>query len=363
MNRRLMQCVGVAVTLVMWCGPMAAAELQEASPKKKSAKAENAAKPTPKAKATEPALEFPPRLPDGAKSVSDSSREFLEPLEPLLDGVSIAKTPPTVDFAYFPGQTYPGRPWSNWGDSSFANGKYYTAIGDHLAPQGNAFVFEYDPKAKSFRQLLDLRKLLALPDGHYTPGKIHSRVDLGQDGWLYCSTHRGSTNATTDANHYEGDWIVRCHPETAKAEIVARGPLGKRCIPNGTLDPQRMIFYGGTAPGNTGDNAEVMFFAYDVRQHKLLYSGSDGPQRYMIFAASTGRIYYTPGLTDGPLMRFDPATDVARIAVKTVSVSGADRVGGRAWSGSGGVARIRGGDVLGSDRPLRLLRSRSSRRR
>src|SRR5262249_33861536 len=102
-----------------------------------------------------------------------------------------------------------------------------------------------------------------------------------------------------------------CHPETAKAEIVARGPLGKRCIPNGTLDPRRLIFYGGTAPGHTRDNAQVMFFAYDGRQHKLLYSSSDGPPPYMIFAPSTGRIYYTPGLSDGPLMRFDPATGQA----------------------------------------------------
>jgi hypothetical protein len=33
----------------------------------------------------------------------------------------------------------------------------------------------------------------------------------------------------------------------------------------------------------------------------------DGPGRYMIFAKSTGRVYYTPGTSDGPLMRYDPA--------------------------------------------------------
>ena len=66
-------------------------------------------------------------------------------IQSLLAGVEVATHAPTVDFLYYPGQTYAGNPWSNWGDSSFAKGKYYSAIGDHLAPQGNAYVFEYDP--------------------------------------------------------------------------------------------------------------------------------------------------------------------------------------------------------------------------
>ena len=67
-----------------------------------------------------------------------------------------------IDFAYFPGQSYAGNPWSAWGDSTFADGKYYASLGDHRAPAGTAFVYEYDPAKKSFRQLIDLQKLLAL---------------------------------------------------------------------------------------------------------------------------------------------------------------------------------------------------------
>src|SRR4029450_12988402 len=231
------------------------------------------------------------------------------------DGIAVAKTPPSIDFAYFPGQTYEGNPWSNWGDSSAAPGKYYTAIGDHRAPAGNAFVFEYDAAGKSFRKLLDLKALLNRPAGHYSPAKIHSRVDLGSDGWLYCSTHRGSTKVTTDEYHYQGDWIVRCHPQTGKSEIVVQGPVPKHCIPNGTLDPDRLIFYGGTAPGTGGEDEGVQFFAYDCKNHKLLYAGPDGPARYMLFARSTGRVYYVPGKGETPLMRFDPATDKAPVKI------------------------------------------------
>jgi hypothetical protein len=258
-------------------------------------------------------ITFPPRLPDGKDVVTDRSDDFLKPPATLREGVAVAKTAPTVDFLYFPGQTYPGNPWSAWGDSLFAAGKYYTAVGDHLAPAGTGLVFEYDPEKKSLRQLVDVRKLLDLPEGHYTPGKIHSRLDLGDDGWLYFSTHRGSTRTTTDQFHYKGDWIVRVHPGTGKAEVVVQGPVPKHCIPCGSLDPKRLIFYGGTAPGTGGENEGIHFFAYDVQAKKVLYDGLDGPSRYIALAKSTGRVYYTAG-EGGPLMRFDP--DNSRPPVK-----------------------------------------------
>lgn len=273
----------------------------------RAAQKQAAKKAAKKAKVTEPGVNFPPELLGGVATVTDTADEFLKPPIPLRDGATVAKTPPTVDFAFFPGQTYEGKPWSNWGDSTAGAGKYYTAIGDHLALAGNAFVFEYDAAAKSFRKLLDLKALLKLPEGHYAPAKIHSRVDLGRDGWLYCSTHRGSTRVTTDEYHYQGDWIVRCHPGSGAAEVVVHAPVPKHCIPNGTLDQERLIFYGGTAPGDRADGEGVQFFAYDCQNRKLLYAGPDGPARYMILAQSTGRVYYVPGKDETPLMRFDPA--------------------------------------------------------
>jgi hypothetical protein len=256
-------------------------------------------------------------LPGGQEVVTTTSNEFLQAPATLQQGVAIARTPPTVDFLYYPGQTYPGKPWSNWGDSLATGGKYYASIGDHLAPAGNAFVYEYDPERKALRRLVDVRQVLNLPDGHYTPGKIHGRIDRGEDGWLYFSTHRGSTKVTTDQYHYKGDWILRHHPATGRSEVVAQGPVPKHCIPNSVLDPKRLIFYGGTAPGTEGDEEGIQFFAYDVRARKVLYAGPNGPARYMIFAASTGRVYYTAGKeSTGPLVRFDPDQPERPVAVR-----------------------------------------------
>lgn len=260
-----------------------------------------------KAKTKAAEVTFPPKLPDGKEFVTDTSDVFLKSIATLKEGVTVAKTPPTIDFMFYPGQTYAGKPWSNWGDSLAVNGKYYASVGDHLAPAGNGFVYEYDPATHKFRQLADIRKIINLPDGHYTPGKIHGRLDMGDDGWIYFSTHRGSTRVTTDQYHYKGDWILRCNPESGNAEVIVCGPVPKHCIPNSVLDPKRLIFYGGTAPGTGGDEEGIQFFAYDCRNHKVLYSGPDGPSRYMIFVRSNGRVYYTPAKTDvGPLFRYDP---------------------------------------------------------
>jgi len=251
-------------------------------------------------------LNWPPKLPGGKASVSDTSPDFLKSPASLLPGVTVAKTAPRVDLLYYPKQDYPGSPWSVWGDSLAVGDKYYSAIGDHAAPQGNGYVYEYDSATGKLVTLVNTTDILRLPEGHYMPGKIHSRIDMGNDGWLYYATHRGSTRVTTDKYHYKGDWIFRTHPETKKTEIVAQGPVPKHCIPTSLLDPDRLIFYGGTAAGEYSDKT-VMFFAYDVRKKKVLHTAVNGPRRYIIFARSTGRMYYMDEVNNR-LMRYDPAS-------------------------------------------------------
>ena len=180
-------------------------------------------------------LQWPPLLPGGKNIDSGSSPKLFQPGSNLRPGVKIAKTAPRIDFLYYPGQNYPGNPWSVWGESLCVGDKYYSAIGDHKGPEGNAFLYEYDSKTKKIRMLADMRKVLKLPAGHYTPGKIHSRIDLGKGGWLYYSTHRGSTRVTTAKNHFKGGWILRTHPLTGKTEIVVHAPC--RCYQPACLIP------------------------------------------------------------------------------------------------------------------------------
>jgi hypothetical protein len=165
----------------------------------------------------------------------------------------------------------PSRLLRNLGDGRFECGqspRLFCAPFQPPVPQpaGNAFVYEYDTATRALRRVMDVRQVLALPEGHYTPGKIHSRLDLGSDGWLYCATHRGSPRVTTDEYHYRGDWILRYHPGRKTTEVLVAAPIPRHSIPASVLDSERMIFYGGTAPSIDREKEEgIRFFAYDAR--------------------------------------------------------------------------------------------------
>ncbi len=252
-------------------------------------------------------LSYPPRLPDGQTVVSEETASFLEPGPNLRDGVVIAKTPPRVDFAFFPEQNYPGNPWSNRADGFVLGDKYFTSDNDHLAPRGTAHLWEYDAAAQKFRLLCDTTKFLESkkvfpPEMNYRPGEMQSRIDLGSDGWLYYATDRGSPTVTHDGNGYQGEWILRTNPTTLETQIVSQFPIAKHTLPASVLDPKRMIYYGGTAPGKDAANQKVQFFALDVRSGKLLRVCDDGPTRVLIFSPTTGRVAW-----EGHV--YDPATN------------------------------------------------------
>jgi len=250
-------------------------------------------------------LPYPPKLPGGKQHVTHREAAFLKPGPNLRDGVGIAKMPPTVDFMYYPGQDYAGNPWSFRGVGSVCDGKYYSALCDHLAPKGTAKLYEYDAAARRFRLLVDtarfLREAGQIPaEMNYSPGEVQTRIEFGSDGWLYYGTTRGSTRVTNDANGFQGEWVLRTEPKTAKTEVVAAFPVAKHCILASVLDRKRMIFYGGTAAGDYRVK-DVRFFAVDVKTGKVLKTARDGFDRYVIYAKSTGRLYWNG-------RKYDPAT-------------------------------------------------------
>lgn len=254
----------------------------------------------------QPELPWPPTLPDGKAVVTDSSPDMLKPSGPLRDGVEIAKTPPTVDFLYYPGQIEAGAPWSNWGDGVAIGSKYYSTTGNHKGIGGQCYVYEYDSATHNFRMLVDVKKFLNMPETDYTPGKIHGRIDMGKDGWLYWATARGSTGVTTAKYNFKGDWILRTNPTTNVTEIVERGPVPDGSYLCDRTDPDRLIMYVGVTHAD-GNNNSIRLLAYDLVKHKVMCVADDGPSRYIILSRSSGRIYYL-GYNSGKLYRYDPAT-------------------------------------------------------
>ena len=267
---------------------------------------DNPPKPNPKQNKRYP-LPYPPKLPDGKTHVTEQSPVFLKPGPNLRPGVAIARTPPAVDFLFYPEQNYPGNPWSHRSDGIVVGDKYYSSSNDHLAPRGTAHLWEYDASTKQFRLLCDTTKFLESvkafpPDMNYRPGEMQSRIDLGSDGWLYYATDRGSPTVTNDAHGYKGEWVLRTNPRTLETQIVYTHPIEKHTIPASVLDPQRLILYCGTAVGKDAPKQKIQFFALDVKNKKLLKVADDGPTRTLIFSKSTGRVFWQGAM-------YDPATN------------------------------------------------------
>lgn len=257
-------------------------------------------------------LPYPPQLPGGKTVVTERTEAFLKPGATLREGVAIAKVPPTVDFAFYPDQNYPGHPWSHRSDGIVVGDVYYSSSNDHLAPKGTAHLWEYDGVKQTFRKLCDTSRFLESqnafpPDMNYRPGEMQSRIDLGSDGWLYYCTDRGSPTATHDGNGWKGEWILRTHPKTAESEIVATWPINRHTMPASVLDPKRMILYVGTATGRDAPNQKIQFFAYDVRARKLLFRCDDGPYRVMFLSPESGKVYWEGKVYDPAANAVSPA--------------------------------------------------------
>src|SRR5450759_755789 len=58
------------------------------------------------------------------------------------------------------------------------------------------------------------------------------------------------------------------------------------------LDPERMVFFGGTAPQANADEQAILFYAYDLHARTVLLTAPGGPERFAAFSRSTGRVYW-----------------------------------------------------------------------
>jgi hypothetical protein len=252
-------------------------------------------------------LPLPPSLPGGAAHIEIAGASLLERPEGFDPAVAVAGAAPEVTFLYYPGQVHPGSPWSHWGDGSVAGGVYYSAVGDHQKPKGTALVYAYDSREKSLRVLVDLREFLEgagalAADENYTSGKVHTRVELAGDGWLYYAGHRGSTRTTDDAHGFRGERVFRSHPGSGRTEVVSAFPVAKHAIPTGLVDAQRMLFYGGTVAGDDAPDQGVWLFVLDLATREVRLRAPDGPKRCGLLSRSTGRFYW-----EG--RRYDPDTN------------------------------------------------------
>lgn len=190
---------------------------------------------------------------------------------------SIAKTPPTVEFAIVPVKpkffTDRGT-WSNWSQGTYDSrtGKFYSSAGDHGAYDAHLYLVEYDPQAKKVRCLPEVNKLLGRTKDQFAEGKIHGWLDFYKSKDLqsphiwFCTYWAEYPEPSEEeyATGYDGGHIMSCDPLTG--DFVDYGvPMVRASWPYHRIDTKRGIMYG------VGMFSE--FLAWDVNTQQTKWAG------------------------------------------------------------------------------------------
>lgn len=253
----------------------------------------------------------------GPGAPNDSGTDCdIAPGQPFQDGDSVdvvelgTVNGATVSGALYPRPDYEGNPWSQWGQGiALDDGRFYSAIGDHIGPDGNSYVYEYDPDANELVVVGDILSFVDHVPGTWGYGKIHSQMVLGPCGEIYFSTYWGTSRDIEFEGNYTGDLIFRLDPYARTME-----PLGVPVEFHGQAslgsDPASGLVYGEAVDPIERDagGPPGPFFAYDVDDEETIFVSdiqSDVGYR-SILVDEDGVAYWSVG--DGELQTYDPAT-------------------------------------------------------
>src|SRR5262245_3705349 len=117
---------------------------------------------------------------------------------------------PRVEAFVYPHSGYEGDPWSQWGQGLIlADGRFLSAIGDHMGADGNAYLYEYSPRSDSLTMLFDVLSLTQHRPGSWGYGKIHAQMAPAPCDDVYFATYWGSREGVTFDASYDGDRLFR----------------------------------------------------------------------------------------------------------------------------------------------------------
>ncbi len=123
-------------------------------------------------------------------------------------------TVPRVEAVTYPHPEYEGNPWSQWGQGLVLDdGRYISAIGDHRGPDGNSYVFEYDPAIKALTQIVDVLAIADHTPGDWGFGKIHAQMSRGPCNSVMVATYWGTRRDIEFTTSYQGDVLMSLDPQ------------------------------------------------------------------------------------------------------------------------------------------------------
>ena len=217
-----------------------------------------------------------------------------------------------VEGAVYPRPDYQGDPWTMWGQGiALADGRFLSAIGDHLGPDGNSYIYEYDPNAGTLATLGDLISYVDHTPGSWGYGKVHGQMVAGPCGEVYFASYWGTNRDLVYDDSYRGDVLFRLDPD-ARTMDALQVPVEEHGIPSVASAPDLGLVYGEAIdPVMEAQDLDAgPFFAYDVVNDQMVFEGPAQPhvgyRNVMVDAA--GRAYYSVD-NSGTLAVYDPATN------------------------------------------------------
>ncbi|MEO6846128.1 MAG: hypothetical protein ABI443_02215, partial [Chthoniobacterales bacterium] len=259
---------------------------------------------------------WPPALP-GAKegTVTLTTDKFLQipascaakMKEPGAAPFTVAKTAPTVDFAYhgsLPNQALNGTGWSAWGDIAVAStGMVYCGIGDHGEDnkgKSHAYLYAWNPKTNTLKQIIDVNAIVTRTKGEPTWSKVHAGILEGPDGNIYFSaTLNDGNSANQPVNKWSeaipGGQLYQYNPRSGKSKVFANLPAG-HCTATTRLDTARYVWWCNLESSTLGDKIQAVneLYAVNLKTGKPLYRAPDGSvtQNRNFALARNGTVYF-----------------------------------------------------------------------
>ena len=257
----------------------------------------------------------------GCASNAGSSPAPVTPNGPTADAVvaqEASSGQPRVELVQFPRPSGPGNPWSQWGQGLvLPDGRFLSAMGNHLGKDGNAYLFSYDPTTQKVTRFADVRSLVG-DDLDWGYGKVHGQIVAGPCGEAYFATYWGTRTGLAYTAKYPGDVMFRIDPTTLAVTSLG-AVVPQRGIPSLAGPPDHSLVFGEAVDPTAGtEGAERgTFFALDPTTGKVVFRQDVpthtgfrnvlvGPDDHAYVASDGGHLLeYVPGATE---MRVYPKT-------------------------------------------------------
>ena len=303
MTRRTVRAAAAAVALALVAACGGSGDDGDAAPPDDAAAAEDTTTTTTGSSTTSTAADDCPA--PAAATPAEGPSATLERIG-AADGV-------TVSAAVYALPEGEGDPWSQWGQGVvLPDGRFVSALGDHLGRDGNSWFYEFDPTTNALTRTAEVAAALGHQPGDWGYGKVHAPMVLGPCDEVITATYWGTRTDLVVGGSYQGDHLLRYDPATH--QITSLGvPVAGFGIPSLAISADRRWIFGEAVDPATPTDADAgAFFVADAATGEVTFR-DDSPDhtgfRTVLVTGEGEALYAARG---GSLFGFTPGAEATR---------------------------------------------------